>query len=120
MPLSLLHIPLCVTFSFYEANDGGRQQHQDVLTVIDANLAEEQIRTSSMTISMNRHGEICQISKMGGTPVEAIQLVGLAPVALKKVAEISKYIQQGLDADAKGRNKDGRLALLSAENDRVS
>lgn len=120
VPLSLLHIPLCVTFSFYEFNEGGRQHKQEILTVVDANLIEEQIRTSSMTISMNRHGEICQIAKTGGTPIEAIKLVGLTPIALAKVTEISKYIQQVLDLDANGRNKDGRLALLSAEHDRVS
>lgn len=115
VPLSLLHVPLCITFSFY----AGVSQEQEVMTLIDAILVEEQIRAASVTISMNRHGEICQIAKLGGTPIEAIQLVGLTKIALVKVDEMSRYIQRMLDEDAKSRNKDGRLAELSAENDRV-
>ncbi|RYP57915.1 hypothetical protein DL770_010550 [Monosporascus sp. CRB-9-2] len=110
VPLSWLHSPLCVTFNFYgEEGD---------IVLLDATLLEEQLRVSSCTISLNRHGEICQIAKLGGTPVEAVMLVQCASAALTKVKELSAFLDQKLAEDSKRRDKGGLMAELSAENDR--
>ena len=112
MPLSLLHFPLCVTFSFYgEAGES---------TLLDATMMEEQLRDGSCTISMNRHGEVCQIAKLGGVPIDAVALLHCTNVALVKVKEISAFITRRLGEDAKKKDKGGLMAELSAENDRVS
>ncbi|KAI1661957.1 ribosomal protein S5 domain 2-like protein [Daldinia decipiens] len=108
VPLSWLHSPFCVTFSFYEGE----------ITLLDVNLLEEQLRVSSCTISLNRYGEICQIAKLGGTPVEAATLLQCTGVALSKVKEFSTLLDQELAEDSKRRNKGGLLAELSAENER--
>lgn len=110
VPLSLLHFPLCVTFSFY----GEKGEY----TLLDATVLEEQLRVGSVTVGMNRHGEVCQIAKLGGVPVDAVALLHCTNVALVKVKEFSGYITRRLDEDAKKRDKGGLMAELSAENDR--
>ncbi|KAK3995976.1 hypothetical protein QBC44DRAFT_318879 [Cladorrhinum sp. PSN332] len=110
VPLSWLHSPFCVTWSFF-----GEQAD---IAVLDATWMEEQVRVGSCTISLNRHGEICQIAKLGGTPVEAVALLQCSGVALTKVKEFSTYLDEKLAEDSKKRNKGGLLAELSAENDR--
>lgn len=109
VPLSILHQPLCVTFSYFEEGE---------LFLVDASLAEEQVRNGEVIITMNRHGEVCQIAKYGGATVEPYALFNLTNLALQKVREMSKFIQTRLDDDAQKRNAGGLLAELSAENDR--
>jgi exosome complex component RRP45 len=111
VPLSLLHFPFCVTFSFYGGSD-----HEIVL--LDTTLQEEQLREGSMTISLNRHGEICQIAKLGGVPIDAVVLLQCTSLALVKVKELSALVTKRLDEDAKRRDKGGLMAELSAENAR--
>lgn len=110
VPLSWLHSPFCVTFSFF--GDLG-----DILAV-DANWLEEQVRVSSCTISLNRHGEICQIAKLGGTAVEAVTLLQCNALALIKAKELSNLLDDKLADDTRRRDKGGLLAELSAENER--
>ncbi|KAI1327901.1 ribosomal protein S5 domain 2-type protein [Xylariaceae sp. FL0255] len=110
VPLSWLHSPFCVTFSFYD-------EEGDVM-LADTTLLEEQLRMSSCTISLNKHGEICQVAKLGGAPVEAITLVKCASAAVTRVKDSSTLVDQKLAEDSKRRDKGGLLAELSAENDR--
>lgn len=110
VPLSWLHTPLCVTFSFF--GDEGE------IVLQDTTLLEEQLRVSSCTISMNKHGEICQVAKLGGTPVDALSVVQCASVALQQVKTLTTFLDQKLAEDSKRRQKGGLLAELSAENER--
>lgn len=112
VPLSLLHFPFCVTFSFYTAPD------QEEIVLLDASLQEEQLREGSCTISMNRHGEICQIAKLGGVPIDGRVLLQCTNVALVKVKYLSAFVTRTLQEDAKKRDKSGLMAELSAENAR--
>lgn len=109
IPLSILHQPLCVSFSYFEEGE---------IFLVDANLAEEQVRQGEVIVTMNRHGEICQVAKYGGATVDPLALLNCNNVALQKVKEISKFIQTKLEEDAKKRNVGGLMAELSAENDR--
>ncbi|KAH7041087.1 ribosomal protein S5 domain 2-type protein [Microdochium trichocladiopsis] len=113
VPLSWLHSPFCVTFSFYGEEDGTERE----IVLLDATLLEEQLQTSSCTISLNRHGEICQIAKLGGAAVEPTVLLQCASVSLQKSKELSSYLDQKLAEDSKRRDKGGLLAELSAENE---
>lgn len=111
VPLSWLHSPFCVTWSFFgEEGD---------VAVLDATWMEEQVRSGSCTISLNKHGEICQIAKLGGVPVEAVSLLQCTNVALVKAKDMSSKLDRWLAEDARRRDKGGLLAELSAENDRV-
>jgi exosome complex component RRP45 len=109
IPLSMLHHPICVTFSYYDSGE---------TVLVDANLAEEQVRESEVVITMNKHGEVCQIAKYGGTSVGALTLLNCTNVALEKVKDITKFIQGKLEEDAKKRDVGGLMAELSAENAR--
>lgn len=110
VPLSWLHSPFCLTFSFF-----GEEAD---MVLLDANLLEEQLRVSSCTISLNRYGEICQIAKLGGEAVDAVTLVQCSTLALAKSKDLSILLDQRLADDAKRRDKGGLMAeLLSAENE---
>ncbi|EGO58040.1 hypothetical protein NEUTE1DRAFT_82175 [Neurospora tetrasperma FGSC 2508] len=111
VPLGWLHSPFCVTWSFF--GDEGET------ALLDADWMEEQVRVASVTISLNRHGEICQIAKLGGVPVEAVALLQCTSVALTKVKEFSTYLDDKLAEDTKRRDKGGFMAELRAENDRI-
>ncbi|OJD36183.1 exosome complex component rrp45 [Diplodia corticola] len=109
VPLSMLHHPLCVTFSYYNSGE---------IMLVDATAAEEQVREGEVIITMNKFGEICQIAKYGGTPVDPLAILQCNNVALSKVQTITKYIQSKLEEDNKKRDKGGLMAELSAENAR--
>jgi exosome complex component RRP45 len=107
--LSLLHHPFCITFSLFDGGD---------IVLVDATLAEEQVREGEMTISLNKHGEICQIAKYGGVAIDASQIMQCTNVALQRVQELSKLVQSSLEDDARKRDIGGLIAELSAENER--
>ncbi|OCK82901.1 hypothetical protein K432DRAFT_380004 [Lepidopterella palustris CBS 459.81] len=109
IPLSILHHPICVTFSLYESGE---------IMLVDANLAEEQVREGEVVITMNKHGEVCQVAKYGGASVDALVILNCINVALEKVKGITKFIQSKLEEDAKKRDAGGLMAELSAENAR--
>jgi len=112
VPLSLSHSPLCVTFNFYGNGNG------EETVLVDATLMEEQLREGSCTVGMNRHGEVCQIAKLGGIPVDAVSLLHCVNVAAVKVKEISTFVTKRLAEDAKKRDKGGLMAELKADNAR--
>lgn len=118
MGLSLLHMPLCVTFSFYDTSGVGAGEEGGERVLVDTTLLEEGLREGSCTIGLNRHGEVCQIAKLGGVPVDAVTLLHCISVAAVKVKDISTFITRRLGEDAKKRDKGGLLAELSAENER--
>ncbi|KAF2678208.1 hypothetical protein K458DRAFT_349074 [Lentithecium fluviatile CBS 122367] len=109
IPLSILHQPLCVTFSYFEEGE---------IFLVDANLAEEQVRKGQVIVTLNRHGEVCQIAKYGGATVDPLALLNCTNIALQNVKTISSYIQSRLEEDAKRRDAGGLMAELSAENPR--
>ena len=79
VPLSLLHFPLCVSFSFYELSGGGKEEAEgaELKVLLDVTASEEQMRDGSCTIGMNRHGEVCQIAKLGGGARRCCYVVAL-------------------------------------------
>jgi exosome complex component RRP45 len=118
--LSILHCPYCVTFSFYR-NENAGEGEGEAISLVDTTLLEEQLREGAVTVGINRHGEVCQIAKLGGTPVDAVVLLNCVQVALVKVKEISAFVGNKLEEDKRRRDKGGKMAeLLSSENDRVS
>lgn len=119
IPLSLLHWPLCVSFSFYRGYAEGSERAEKIL--IDATGMEEQMRDGYLTIGINCHGEICQIVKLGGIPVNAESILRCITLANIKVKELSKIISSRLQEDQSKRDKGGLIAeLLSSENTRIS
>lgn len=107
--LSMQHQPFCVTFGYYE--DGS-------ILLLDSTLLEEQCREGEVIISMNRFGEVCQIAKYSGEPVDGVSVLSCMDTALEKVKVIDKFVHAKLKEDEKRRDAGGLMAELSAENER--
>jgi len=86
--------------------------------LVDADLAEENAREGEVVVSVNRHGEVCQIAKYGGAPVDPLTMLNCTNVALEKVKVLHQFVQARLEQDEKKRDKGGLMAELSAENAR--
>lgn len=107
--LSMLHHPLCVTFSYYDGGD---------VVLIDATAAEEKVRQGEIVISCNKYGELCQMAKYGGISVNAVTIMNWSQMATDRVKTITSFIQQKLAEDEKKRDAGGLMAELRAENER--
>lgn len=99
--LSVLHVPVCVTFSLFnpdssEENVKGKLNRE--YAIVDATLKEEALSQGLLTITMNKNKEICQISKTGGVPVEPAMLLECAEKASGIVDIISDKIKAVLKA----------------------
>lgn len=105
VPLSITHIPICITFSFFASGS---------ISLVDATFAEERLREGAMTITMNKNKEIVQIAKAGGISMEAQTLMKCARIALQKTLDITAIIEERVKLDI--RRKDERFQGGSAEN----
>lgn len=108
--LSMQHQPFCVTMSYYEGGE---------IVLQDATLLEEHVREGEIVISINRFGEVCQIAKYGGTPVDGMSMLACTNAALEKAKMLDKLVKSKLEEDERIRYPGGLMAELSAENDRV-
>jgi exosome complex component RRP45 len=109
VPLSMLHHPFCVTFSYLNEGDS---------VLLDATASEEQVRGTHIVIGMNNHGELCQVAKYGGSPIDGYALINCTRQALPKIQELSKFVELKLAEDAKKRDVGDLLNELRAENER--
>lgn len=107
IPLSILHVPLCITFSFFD----------DSIMLVDATAQEEALRTSEMVITLNKNREVCQMLKPGGRSIDAVEVINCANIAYQTVADLTDMIHRRLKEDDKIRNR-GNIVNLSAENKR--
>lgn len=109
VPVAMLHHPFCVTLHYFEGVDEG---------VVDATLAEQQVSVGEMVVTANAQGEVCQIAKQGGSPTEALVLLGGVDVAVQKVRELGKAVKGALERDERERDVGGLIKELRAENER--
>lgn len=115
VPLSILHLPLCVTFAFFAAADDSEDSAEPVV-IVDPTAKEEALRDSDLTITINKNREICQLSKPGGVPVDGVVLLECANRAYEVVVQLTELIYKRLKEDDSVRNKGNQE--LRAENDR--
>lgn len=107
--LQMQHQPFCITTSYYDGGD---------IMLQDASLLEEQCRDGEIVISINRFGEVCQIAKYGGVPVDGLSILTCTKTALEKAKMMDKLVKAKLEEDEKRRDAGGLIAELSAENER--
>ncbi|KAI8049592.1 ribosomal protein S5 domain 2-type protein [Syncephalis plumigaleata] len=87
VPLSLHHIPVCVSFGFFE---------QGEQLVVDPSYLEERLQDGDMTVTVNTHRELCALSKAGGAPLPSEQILRCIQLATAKGAEITELIQNAV------------------------
>lgn len=109
VPLALLHHPLVVTLTYFNAGE---------TVLIDADLREQQCCEGEVVVGANPQGEVVLISKMGGGEVEAVELLQGIEFAMGKVKELGKRVETALEGDRRERDKAGAGVELSAENER--
>ncbi|AAS50242.1 AAL124Wp [Eremothecium gossypii ATCC 10895] len=117
--LGILHIPVCVTFSFYNPEDAEvnvKGDSADEIAIIDATLKEELLRDGVLTVTLNKNREVVQLSKAGGLPMDALSLMNCCHKAYTITEKITDQILAALKQDALQRDK--YAAVLSAENPR--
>ena len=121
VPLSILHQPFCVTFASFHPAVQGTSSHraeaeEEELVLLDPTALEEKLADGSVTISLNRHQEVCQIAKSGGVPIDALTLLNCAMVAAERVKALDKLVKEKLKEDESKRS--AGKELLSAANAR--
>lgn len=111
--LSMQHQPFCITTSYFDAEEEG-----EAIMIMDATRLEEQCRDGEIVVSVNRFGEVCQVAKYGGAPVDGLSLLGCTNRALEKAKWLDKFVKEKLEDDEKKRDKGGLMAELRADNER--
>jgi exosome complex component RRP45 len=108
VPLSIMHNPVCITFSFY---------HGGYTILLDATRSEEQVREAEVILTVNDF-ELCQVAKLGGAPIDALVLLKCINTALVKGKEINGFVAKRLAEDSTKRDVGGLIAELKADNER--
>lgn len=117
VPLSVLHIPICLTYLFYnlgdiETNIKGEGADSEEVSVLDACLTEELVRDGFLVITLNKNREIIQISKNGGLPIDALNLMRISKELMEWVDKLTDLIKTTLASDEKERYDRLNLKLL--------
>ncbi|KAK6457283.1 ribosomal protein S5 domain 2-type protein [Scheffersomyces xylosifermentans] len=121
VPLSVLHVPVCLTYSFY--NPGNKESNlkgedDDEIYLLDANLLEEQNREGSIVITLNKNRELIQLSKNGGIPINANVLLELSFKSMKIVDRLTEKIKEVIKKHEAERYEELNLRLLEVGADR--
>ena len=98
-------IPFFVTFAFYLLD---KEDGEGEIVLVDATTLERHVQDSEMIVTMNRHGELCQVAKLGGKPVDAVTLLQCINIALAKVQMIDKFISSRLEEESRAKNMGGK------------
>ncbi|KAK3596522.1 hypothetical protein CHS0354_021026 [Potamilus streckersoni] len=105
VPLSVHHMPLCVTFAFFE---------QGKYLVVDPTDLEEKVMDGKMVIGMNKHREICTLQITGDIQLEKDQVLRCSNIAVVKVTEMTELIHKALDNDRQVRASGGKFGFAES------
>lgn len=105
VPLSILHMPVCITFGFYDKGE---------FLLVDPTDKEETIMDGRMTMAMNIHREICGAVMGGGVSLESDQIIRCSKIASVKVAELTELIKASLAEDSKQRSQ-GKTGFIESD-----
>ncbi|KAJ8271574.1 hypothetical protein COCON_G00104330 [Conger conger] len=105
VPLSIYHMPICVSFSFYL---------QGTYLLVDPCEREERVMDGLLVIAMNKHREICSIQSSGGIMLLKEQVLRCSKIASVKVSEITDLISKALENDRRARKEGGRCGFAES------
>uniref|UniRef100_UPI003AAC3C19 exosome complex component RRP45 isoform X2 n=1 Tax=Centroberyx gerrardi TaxID=166262 RepID=UPI003AAC3C19 len=105
IPLSIYHMPICVSFSFFQ---------QGTYLLVDPCEREERVMDGLLMIAMNKHREICSIQSSGGIMLLKEQVLRCSKIASVKVSEITDLITKALENDKKARKEGGRCGFAES------
>ncbi|XP_048852484.1 exosome complex component RRP45 [Brienomyrus brachyistius] len=105
IPLSIYHMPISVSFSFFQ---------QGTYLLVDPCEREERIMDGLLVIAMNKHREICSIQSSGGIMLLKEQVLRCSKIASVKVCEITELINKALENDRKVRKEGGKFGFAES------
>ncbi|XP_049900251.1 exosome complex component RRP45 [Epinephelus moara] len=105
IPLSIYHMPISVSFSFFQ---------QGTYLLVDPCEREERVMDGLLMIAMNKHREICSIQSSGGIMLLKEQVMRCSKIASVKVSEITELIGKALENDKKARKAGGRCGFAES------
>lgn len=105
IPLSIYHMPISVSFSFFQ---------QGTYLLVDPCEREERVMDGLLMIAMNKHREICSIQSSGGIMLLKEQVMRCSKIASVKVSEITELINKALVNDKKARKAGGRCGFAES------
>ncbi|NWS45397.1 EXOS9 protein, partial [Probosciger aterrimus] len=105
VPLSIHHMPICVSFAFFQ---------QGTYLLVDPSEREERVMDGLLVIAMNKHQEICTIDSSGGIVLVKNQVLRCSKITAVKVAEITELIQKALENDQKARKEGGKFGFAES------
>lgn len=121
VPLQMSHLPICLTFSFFQQTKDGKEHQQDGgdgrVVLVDASREEERLRSGELSITMNKNRELSQLNKAGGVAVTPDVLMTCLAIAFVKTQELTQSIEEAVEADLRG--KEERFIGGEAESERV-
>ncbi|KAG8454091.1 hypothetical protein GDO86_000651 [Hymenochirus boettgeri] len=109
VPLSIHHMPICVSFAFFQ---------QGMYLLVDPSEREERVMDGLLVIGMNKHREICTIQSSGGIMLLKEQVLRCSKVAGVKVTEVTELIQKALENDKIARKEGGKFGFAESLPDR--
>ncbi|KAJ3298959.1 Exosome complex component RRP45 [Rhizoclosmatium sp. JEL0117] len=87
IPLSIHHIPICITFGFFDNGDR---------VLVDPTHLEEQVQDGNFIVVVNTHRELCTMSKAGGASLDVARIIQCTEVAAAKAAEVTELVRTAL------------------------
>lgn len=105
IPLSLHHMPVCVSFAFFQ---------QGKYLLVDPTEKEEKVMDGKMVIGMNKHREICTLQMAGDMLLMDDQILRCSNIAVVKVKEISDLIQTALENDRIARSTGAKFGFAES------
>ncbi|KAI5628186.1 exosome complex component RRP45, partial [Silurus asotus] len=112
VPLSVYHMPVCVSFAFFQ---------QGTYLLVDPCEKEELVMDGLLVIAMNKHREICSIQSSGGIMLLKDQVLRCSKIASVKVTEITELITQALENDKRVRKEGGKFGFAeSVSKERIT
>ncbi|BFZ53559.1 3'-5'-exoribonuclease [Savitreella phatthalungensis] len=90
IPLAINFLPITITFWFF---NGGR------ISLMDCSHEEERQAEGSMTITLDKTGHICQVSKSGGVSLQPEIIMACVTLAQASCESLTLVIQNAVDAD---------------------
>lgn len=93
MPLAIHHMPLCLTFAYFEG----------LPPILDPTHLEEVLAAGTMSITLNAQRELCVLSKAGGSALSPDEILAVVRTGVDRVRAMVKDMDEALDADRQQR-----------------
>ena len=101
VPLSVHHLPISTTFAIFDADSGSGW-------LADPSADEERALGSSISITVNQHGELCGIHKPGGLAIDLSIISECMDVAIRRAKLVSELIRSKMAATVQQVSRDKR------------